>query len=51
MHQTMSLAAEDPTIEKLVKEVKHASTQSAVEVVVVQVELENLHSKITILAK
>ena len=43
----MRLAAEGPTIEKLVEEVKQAATQSVTEVAVVQVELGDLHSKIT----
>ena len=46
MQQTMRLAAEGPTIEKLVKEVKQVATQSATKVAVVQVELRDLRSKI-----
>jgi len=42
----MRLVVEGPTTEKLVEEVKQETTQSAVEVVVVQVELGELRSKI-----
>ncbi len=43
----MRLVAEGPATEKLVEEVKQAATQSMIEVAVIQVELGDLHSKIT----
>jgi len=45
--QTMRVAVEGPTMEKLVDEVQWATMQSVVEVIVVQVGLGGLRSKIT----
>jgi len=45
------LATEGPSTEKLVKEVEQATTQSVVEVILIQVELGDLYNKIAMLTK
>jgi len=42
---------EGPAKEQLVEQVKHAAMQSTTEVAIVQVELGDLHNKITMPAK
>jgi len=48
MQQIMKLAAEGPSIEKLIEEVKQVVTKSTAEVALVQVELGDLRNKITV---
>jgi len=42
----MRLAVKGPTTENIIEEVKQATTQSIVEVAMIQVELGDLHNKI-----
>ena len=47
----MRQVVKGPTIETLVEDINHATTQSEAKVVLIQVELGDLRSKITALAE
>ena len=49
--QTMHIVVEGPTTKKLVKEVQHVVAENVAEVLVMQVELGGLHSKIAALVE